>query len=136
MFEDPQKLVVAGTPTDFPRIGAGMSTGSFRHDTTDLRHVLQLQHKYANRYRHSVRLDVSALRPDPIVPANTTPVSASAIFTVDAPKLGLTNTELVAMSTSLLWWLLANNASTLDGVGVDPAAATDMNVTRFIAGES
>lgn len=118
-YSDPQSVTIAGTAISLPRVGQGVSSGSF--SSNDSSTILTISHQANKRYRRTVRITTNKVVPDALQPSVNTPVSASVYIVGDFPKMGFSVTEQVALVASLTKWL---------------SDTTNANTTRLIGGES
>lgn len=118
-YPDPQSVTISGTASSLPRIGSGLTSGSF--STNDSGVVLSIAHQSAKRYRRTARLTTSKIVPDALQPSVNTPVSASVYIVLDVPKMGFSVTEQTALVAGLTKWL---------------TDTTNANTTRLVGGES
>lgn len=116
-FADPQSVTVSGTTaTSLPRVLVEGTKSEY--STPDKTAGLVIQHAYGKRNRHTARLNVSKIAPDPFTGVNQR-YSASAYIVIDAPTEGFTNTELKDAVLGLAKWLSdttgANTVKVLGG---------------------
>lgn len=102
MYNDPQSLTINSVAVSLPRTASGVNTGSFT--AADSRTKLTVSHAYGKRVRRTVRIDVSKIVPDELIPSVNKPVSASVYIVVDSPLVGFTPTELKQIVDSHSAW--------------------------------
>lgn len=113
---DPQTVTINAVATPLARVGQGMSEGQFKDASGE--YSFTVSHSANSRYRHSVQLRWDDIVSNPLVPSQNMAVFASAGFTINAPKNGLSNTEVGYIANALSAWL------------------TPANVAKLITGES
>lgn len=115
-FADPQSLTLNGTPIPLPRINSGQAIGVFTNENEGLSLRVK-QQTSERRYRREVRLQIDKTATHPITGLNTA-VSASVVLTIDEPRFGFTDNELLAHVNALMGW------------------STDANISRVLGGEN
>lgn len=110
MFTEPISLTkTGGTAKSLARTSFGEDSSQFRTDSNDLR--LTVKHAYGKRDRHTVQIIDTKTTADPLVAGSSFLASATVSFTVDAPKVGYTITELQAIVGALTTWLSASSGA-------------------------
>lgn len=105
MLSDPQAITYATVSKSLAAIGRGDTQSTYQlQDSGGVKFVLVLSHNYATRNRMVCRLTRSAYSSDPLVPANSILVSASATLTVDWPQIGMTTADADNLAQALLAW--------------------------------
>jgi hypothetical protein len=118
-FADPQSVTVDGTTaTPLPRVLVDGAKSEYSNP--DKTAGLVVQHAYGKRNRHTARLNISKIAPDPFTGVNQR-YSASAYIVIDAPTEGLSQTELKNAVLGLTKWL---------------SDTTGANTTKLLGGES
>ena len=115
-LSDPQSVTLSGTATSLPRTGLDLNQGSF--STADGQLGLTVLHGSSKRTSHTVKLQKSAIVPDPLFPSVNQNVSYSALSVIDMPKNGVSAADAVALANALVAW------------------ATSANLTKVVGGES
>lgn len=110
-FVDPQSVTIDGTAVSLVRTGLTLDQGDFRAANGNTE--LAIAHTRGRRNRHLVKLSVSSIVSDPLVPANMIPVSYSAHLVIDGPLQGVTNDQLQKLATGLVAWATPANLSKL-----------------------
>lgn len=114
MFADPQSVTVNAVAKSLPRTSAGDHRGSFEDPADGL--VLTISHQTGKRHRSTVRLDVSKISADPLVPTSNRPYSLSAYLVLDTPLQGFTTTEIGYYLKAVSDWLaVAGNQTKILG---------------------
>lgn len=115
-FPDPQSITLSGTARALPRINSGGAVGIFSNENEGLSLRVK-QNVNERRFRREVRIQSDKTAAHPIT-GLTTAVSASIILTIDEPKFGFSDNELLALVDSIKIWM------------------TDGNVSRVLGGEN
>lgn len=110
-FADPQSVTIDGTAVSLPRTGLSLTEGDFRSE--DGNTTLTVAHTKGKRNRHLVKVQVSSIVADPLVPATMIPVSYSAHLVIDGPLQGVTNDQLQKLATGLSAWATVANLKKL-----------------------
>lgn len=118
-FADPQSVTISGTPISLPRISTEGDETVYQ--SADGLVQLLASHDAGKRLRHVIRLNHSKVTADPFIPAENVKVSTSQYLVIDAPTVGYTAAEQLAI------WV---------GFRTALAATSDLLVTKLIAGES
>ncbi len=116
MFADPQSLTIAGTATSFARTGMSLDAGKFA--AASGKYTLDIAHTNGKRVRHVIKLSLSDVVANPLVPDQNQAVGASVHLVVDAPRNGIAIGDQVNLAKALV------------------AACTDPQLTKLISGES
>lgn len=103
MYADPQSVTINSVAKSLARTESGDHNGAFESTVDGLQ--LGIQHALARRYRSTVRLDVSKVSADPLVPSTNRPYSMSAYLVLDIPPQGFTTTEVTNNLKGLVDWL-------------------------------
>lgn len=114
MFSDPQTVTVNSVDKSLPRVSSGTYSGAFASTADGL--VLKISHQLAARNRSTVRLDISKIGSDPLIPSTNRPYSMSAYLVMDTPPQGFTSTEISQNLKALIDWLaVADNQTKFVG---------------------
>lgn len=103
MFADPQSVTVNAVAKSLPRVSSGDYEGAFESVVDGLR--LGIRYVPAKRNRTTVRLDVSKVSADVLVPSTNRPYSMSVYLVLDTPSQGFTTTEITNNLKALVDWL-------------------------------
>lgn len=103
MFADPQSVTVNAVAKSLPRVASGDYEGAFESVVDGLR--LSVRYTPAKRNRSTVRLDISKVAADVLVPSTNKPYSMSVYLVVDTPTQGFTTTEITNNMKALVDWL-------------------------------
>lgn len=98
-FADPQAIKVSGVTTTLPRVDSGNYRSVYQ--SSDGKYKLTISTQEGKRKRHSYRVDVSKIAPDPLTAVNSQ-VGMSAYIVIDRPLSGFDNTESLAIVVGLL----------------------------------
>lgn len=90
-FADPQSVTINAIANSLPRVSQGNYNGAFM--TEDGLLTLSISHEKKKRTRHLLKITQTKTVTDPLIPANSTPVSISAYVVVDTPPFGYTAAE-------------------------------------------
>lgn len=105
MFADPLNLRVAGVVTPFNRVQSDKTTNTYR--TSDGSYELRVsQYESKGRNRRELRISQTKVAPDPYTAINKD-VSASFIITMDEPKYGFSDSDLISLA--LITWQMVEN---------------------------
>lgn len=118
MLADPQAINVTGTSVNAPRTGAGLNEGVFTSSDGNI--TLTVSHQFKKRNRHSVRVDLRKVAPDPLNAAQNLNYSMSAYVVMDVPQVGFSTAEIVTCAAGLFTNL---------------TASTNANLTKVVGGE-
>lgn len=111
-FSDPQTVTIATVAQVLNRTGTSDNTGAFKKDDRTV--ALTTKHSYGNsRIRRSSRLDHSKVVPDPLFPAQNSPVGLSIFLNVDVPVTGYSVTEQKDVIAGYIAWLTASSNANL-----------------------
>lgn len=100
---DPQVINIDESPVNLARIGQGLNEGKFKDGSGE--YSLNVTHTQNSRYRHSAQLRWDDIVSNPLVADQNIAVFASAGITINAPKNGLTNAQVVQLTEALVDWL-------------------------------
>jgi len=117
---DPQSITISGVATSLPRVNTQGGSSTYRSNDGLIEEVFSST--YGKRQRHSLRLNLSEVSPDPFTSANIR--QSMSVYTVfDMPQVGYgyTNAEAVAA------WV---------GFNAQLSASTNAIVTKVLGGES
>jgi len=106
-FSDPQSVTIATVATSLPRVGQGVSSGSF--STPDGSVKLTVSHVSGKRNRSTLRLDFAKVAPDPLISANNIRYSMSAYVVIDTPITGYSIADQVSNAKALVDYLSASS---------------------------
>lgn len=118
-FADPQSITINAVAVSLPRISSGVNSGTF--SAADGLTSLSVSHAYGKRTRRVIRVGVSKVSPDPLLPAQNVKLSSSVSLVVDAPVAGYTNTELKQV---------------IDGFIAALSASSGAKITQLLGGEN
>lgn len=119
MFADPQSITINAIANSLPRTSIGKNSAEYTKDDSTVK--LSVEHNFAKRTVRRVRLDMSKITADPLVPTQNQKVSASVYLVINHPVTGFSNTELKQLADGLVAWLSASSGA---------------NLTKVIGGES
>lgn len=108
-FADPQSVTINAVAISMPRTSSGVNTGVFTAADGLTRETVS--HSYGKRTRRTIRIDVSKISTDPLLPAQNVKFSSSVYLVVDAPIGGYTNTELKQVADGFLAMLTASSGA-------------------------
>jgi len=103
MFTEPQAVIVNAVSKSLNRVAFGDRSGTFESRADGLK--LRISHVEGKRNRRTVRLDSVKTAADPLLDGVSKQYSMSAIFTVDAPLVGYSDTEVAQIVQALTDWL-------------------------------
>lgn len=115
-FADPQSVTYNTVAKSMPRTGTSLSEGTFMDANREF--SLVIRHSFGSRYRHLAQLKMDSIVSNPLVPDQNFAVSAHAHLVIDAPKNGLTATEVTDLAKAIVTW------------------ATPANIAKLVAGEN
>jgi hypothetical protein len=118
-FADPQSVTINAVAISLPRTSSGVNSGTFT--SADGNSRLSVSHAYGKRTRRTIRLDVSKVAADPLLPTQNVKLSTSVYLVVDAPVAGFTNTEL---------------KQNIDGFIAALSASSVAKITQLLGGEN
>lgn len=104
---DPQSITYATVATSLPRTGQSMAEGKFAD--VDRKFQLQVTHTNSSRFRHSVQLRLDDVVSNPLVPDQNVATFATVGLTINAPRNGLSNTQVTDLAKALVAWATAAN---------------------------
>lgn len=112
-YADPQSLTVGSSPgaVSLPRTGSSESSGKFV--TSDGKYSLLVRHTLGPRYRHNCQFRFDDIVSNPLVTGQSMPVYATADFTVNMPRNGLSTVQVTEFAAALATWLTANSNANL-----------------------
>jgi hypothetical protein len=110
MFSDPQSVTVNAVAKSLARTGSTDSIGIYQSTADGL--VLKISHQNGKRNRQTVRLDVSKISADPLVPTVNRPYSLSAYLVLDTPLQGFSTTEIGYYLKAVSDWLAVSGNQT------------------------
>lgn len=119
MLSDPQTITISSVPITLAKTGTGPSSGTFTSADTTI--GLVVSHAYGKRTRRAVRLNISKVSADPLLPSQNVRSTASMTVVFDVPVNGYTVAEVKAA------W---------DGFAVLLAASTGAVVTQILGGQN
>lgn len=117
-LSDPQTISSLGGFTSLPRIGSSNGGGVF--SSSDGTVQMSVNTSNGKRIRTAVRLSLSKISADVLVPSQNTRASTSVTLVMDRPVNGMTTAEVKSVVDTLTAWL---------------AASTGANVTKVLGGE-
>lgn len=121
MYADPQSVTIGAVTSSLPRVPTTNPTRVGQFASSDGNIILSVtQNQTANRFRRDIRITSRKIAADPISAVNKE-VSTSVIFTIDEPKFGFSDAELLELYEGLVAYL---------------AASTDVAVTKVLGGEN
>lgn len=106
-LSDPQTVTVNAVAKSLPRVSSSDYSGAFQDIADGL--VLRVSHTFGRRNRDVVRLEVSKISADPLVPATNAPYSMSITLTMDTPPQGFSTTEITNNLKALVDWFTAGS---------------------------
>lgn len=119
-YADPQSVTISGSANSLPRIGSGVSGGTFQKEDGTV--VLEVSHaKQGSKSRHTAGLRHNKTATDPFVAGNSIAVGMRCYLVVETPPQGYTVAEAKAVVDGFVAWL---------------SASTGANVTRLLGGEN
>jgi len=118
-LSDPQSITISGTAISLPKTSVGPNASSYTSaDTTTIETV---SHQYGKRTRRAIKLSVSKVSADVLVPSSNVRNSASCTVVFDVPVNGYTVAEVKAV------W---------DGFAAQLAASSGVLVTQVLGGQN
>lgn len=115
-FADPQSVTVNAVAKSLPRTGSSLNEGSFV--ASDREYSLTIKHSYGSRMRHLAQLKRDAIVSNPLVPDQNYAVTSHAHIVIDAPRNGLSATEIGYIANAIVAW------------------ATPANIAKLVSGEN
>lgn len=106
-FTDPQSVKIGASTISLPRVSTGQGTSTYMSEDGLTKYVISSVEK--TRKRHTFRLDISKITPDPYIPTQNAEVSMSTYLVVDRPKAGYTNEQAKEAVVGLLEALSASS---------------------------
>lgn len=116
---DPQSITISGSAISLPRTSSGTNQGSFTSADGATGEVVS--HAYGRRIRRLIRLNISKISADVLVPSQNTRSSASVSLVVDHPVNGYTTAELKAA---------------VDGFLAQLSASSGAMITQYLGGQN
>lgn len=116
---DPQSITISGTAIPLPRISSGVNSGTFSSSEGTTSETIS--HAYGKRVRRLVRLNISKVSADVLIPSQNVRSSASFSLVADVPLNGYTTAELKAA---------------VDGFLAQLSASSGAMVTQFLGGQN
>jgi hypothetical protein len=121
MYADPQSVTVGAVTETLPRVPTTNPTRVGQFSSADGNLILSVhQNQTANRFRREIRLTQRKIAADPISAVNKE-VSASVILSIDEPKVGFSDADLLAL---------------YEGLVAYAAASSDAAVSKALGGEN
>lgn len=108
-YSDPQSVDPGSGAVSLPRTGSSSVGGTFTSNDSTLK--LVVDHVNGRRSRHRVRLNLTKITADPLVPSQNVRSSMSAYLVVDRPLNGITADEAKDLILGLTTWLTASSAA-------------------------
>jgi len=105
-LSDPQTVTVNAVAKSLQRVSSGDYTGTFNDAADGL--TLKVTHTQGRRNRSTVRLEISKIAADVLVPTTNVPYSMTVQLMVDYPPQGFTVTELTNNIKALVDWFSAS----------------------------
>lgn len=114
-YSDPQSLTIAGGAKSLVRTGMNSTSGQFR--TADQKYKFILSHNTSGngRTQHVVRLELSDIVANPLVPSANQAVSAAATLTINQPINGLAPSVISNLADAIVAWATPANTAKLVG---------------------
>lgn len=108
-FSDPQSLTINAVAISLPRTSSGVNSGTFSSSDGTTR--MSVSHAYGKRTRRTIRLDLSKVSTDPLLPSQNVRLTSSIYLVIDAPIAGYSNTELKQAADGFLAALTATSGA-------------------------
>jgi hypothetical protein len=118
-YADPQTVTINAVAIPLNRVNTGSTVGKFV--ATDGQTRMEIDPKSGNRLSRSARLYQTKTTADPLVGSTNIRVGDMISFTVNLPKEGYTEAEILLQATGFITWL---------------TASTNANLKKLIAGEN
>lgn len=109
MFADPQSVTYATVAKSLPRIDNGPGSSEYKLNDSGVVYDLVLSHQFKTRNRVVARLRRDSTIADPLVPTQNFLASATATFTIDFPRTGLTTVDAQNLGNALVGFLTSAN---------------------------
>lgn len=106
-LSDPQTVTVNSVAKSLSRVSASDYSGAFNSIADGL--TLKVSHTQGRRNRSTVRLEISKIAADVLVPSTNTPYSMTVYMVVDTPPQGFTTTEQTNNIKALVDWFAATS---------------------------
>jgi hypothetical protein len=100
-------VTVNSVAKSLPRVAAGDYSGTFHSEADGL--TLKVSHTFGRRNRSTIRLEISKIAADVLVPTTNVPYSMTAYLVVDTPPQGFTTTEMTNNIKALVDWFTATS---------------------------
>lgn len=110
-FADPQSVTINAVAQTLPRVGQGVSSGSFRKDDGNVQLDVSHQSTKGGRTRSLVKLTHRKIAADPLTTAVNLQYSMSVNLTVDRPDIGYTVAEAKQIVDALTAYLTASSGA-------------------------
>lgn len=111
MLADPQSLTIGSATLTLPRKLTGTDLGQFR-DTDNVVEVQTTAQKNG-RIRTVARLQQQKVTTDPLVATTNVMVSDTIALTINRPRNGYTDADVLAQVKGLIGWLTASSDAVL-----------------------
>lgn len=119
-YSDPTSITNDAVPVSLPRVMTGTTVGRFV--AADAAHELTIDPRTtAARRRNVGRYYRRRTGVDPSVPTLTTTFQSMVSFTIDRPRVGVTDAEIEKDALALIGWL---------------TASTNANLKKLVGGEN
>lgn len=118
-FSDPQTITIDGVAIPLPRITTGTRKGLFAASDDSTR--IEIDPRSGTRLSTSARLYQNKVTTDPLVTTTNIVVGDMVSLTINRPKAGFTDDDIIDQVTGFITWL---------------TAGTNANLKKLIAGES
>lgn len=110
-YADPQSVNPGGGAVSLPRTGMAVTEGTFTAADDTL--TMKVAHTRGRRIRHLVRVDLSKVSTDPLVPDQNIRSSASVHIVIDRPVNGISAAEAKVLADGLVAWAAASTGANL-----------------------
>lgn len=118
MFTDPQSVTYNTVAKSLPAISRSEEASTYALNDSGVQYTLKLSHQFKGRNRVVARLQRDAYASDPLVPTQNILAGATATFTIDFPRIGMTPADAQSLAKALVGWL------------------SDANVLKLVNGET
>lgn len=105
-LSDPQTVTVNAVAKTLARVSSGDYSGAFNSAADGL--TLRVSHANGKRNRSTVRLEISKISADPLVPSTNRPYSMTVYLVLDTPTQGFSVTETTNNLKALVDWFTAS----------------------------
>lgn len=109
MLSDPLGITYASVAKNLPKIGTTENESVYRLNDSGVVYTARVSHQFGKRNRAVVRLQRDSTVTDPLIPANSIPVSMTATITLDYPVSGLTTADIQNLGNALVGWSTSSN---------------------------